>query len=278
MVKIGAGGKAHTVIFVAGAPADKIVRHILPECHTFARKASEQPLRPRIVAIDAGDVALVEKARFCLAIGFHRAVIVEVILRQIRKNADAKADPLHPFLHQRMGGDLHHRVSTARIDHLGEQALQGQRVGRGALCRNGTFSDQVLIRADESDLRALRALQQLLDQTGRGRFAVRAGHTDHGEFSRRSTIPYRRAKRKRFVRIRHKNVGDLRFRRLLAHGADRAARLCFGDIVAAVLFFPRQGEKERSFPRFAGIERKAADRQILRRTHFLFFQYGNKLR
>lgn len=64
VVEVGAGGKAHTVVFVAGTPADKVIRHALPECDPLARKAGEQALRPRIVTVDAGDVTLVEKPDF----------------------------------------------------------------------------------------------------------------------------------------------------------------------------------------------------------------------
>ena len=203
VVEVGAGGKAHTVVFVAGTPADKVIRHALPECDPLARKAGEQALRPRIVTVDAGDVALVEKPRLCITVGLHRAVVVKMILRQVRENTDAESDSFYPALHQRVGRDLHHGIGAARIDHLGEQALHGQRVGRCAVGRDGLVTDQILIRADQADLCALRALQKLFDKIRRGRFAVCAGHADHGEFSRRSTIPYRRAKRKRFVRIRH---------------------------------------------------------------------------
>ena len=203
VVEVGAGGEAHAVVFVAGAPADKVVRHALPECDPLARKAGEQALRPRVVAVDAGDVALVEKPRLRVAVGLHRAVVVKMILRQVRENTDAESDSFYPALHQRVGRDLHHGIGAARIDHLGEQALHGQRVGRCAVGRDGLVADQILIRADQADLCALCALQELFDKIRRGRFAVCAGHADHGEFSRRSTIPYRRAKRKRFVRIRH---------------------------------------------------------------------------
>ena len=203
VVEVGAGGKAHTVVFVAGTPADKVIRHALPECNPLARKAGEQALRPRIVTVDAGDVTLVEKPRLRVAVGLHRAVVVKMILRQVRENTDAESDSFYPALHQRVGRDLHHGIGAARIDHLGEQALHGQRVGRCAVGRDGLVTDQILIRADQADLRALCALQELFDKIRRGRFAVCAGHADHGEFSRRSTIPYRRAKCKRFVRIRH---------------------------------------------------------------------------
>ena len=203
VVEVGASGEAHAVVFVAGTPADKVIRHALPECNPLARKAGEQALRPRIVTVNAGDVTLVEKPRLRVAVGLHRAVVVKMILRQVRENTDAESDSFYPALHQRVGRNLHHGIGAARIDHLGEQALHGQRVGRCAVGRDGLVADQILIRADQADLCALRALQKLFDKIRRGRFAVCAGHADHGEFSRRSTIPYRRAKRKRFVRIRH---------------------------------------------------------------------------
>ena len=146
--------------FVAGTPADKVIRHALPECDPLARKAGEQALRPRIVTVDAGDVTLVEKPRLRVAVGLHRAVVVEVILRQVRENTDAESDSFYPALHQRVGRDLHHGIGAARIDHLGKQALHGQRVGRCAVGRDGLVADQILICADQADLRALCALQK----------------------------------------------------------------------------------------------------------------------
>ena len=129
VVEVGAGGKAHTVVFVAGTPADKVIRHALPECDPLARKAGEQALRPRVVAVDAGDVALVEKPRLCITVGLHRAVVVKMILVRFVKTPTRNRIP-STALHQRVGRDLHHGIGAARIDHLGKQALHGQRVGR----------------------------------------------------------------------------------------------------------------------------------------------------
>ena len=64
---------------------------------------------------------------------------------------------------------------------------------------------------------------------------------------------------------------------MLAHGADRAARHCLGNVGRAVLLRAGDGEKEVARLSGAGIEGKAGDRQLLRRAELFFSEGGDKV-
>ena len=187
MIRIAARGETHPVVFVMRAVRDQVVGQSLSEGGHLPRKALQQARRPRVVAVDDGGVAGCKELCLCVAVGLHRAVVVEVVLRQIREDADREADPRRALLHERVRGDLHHRMAAACFDHRGKKFLQGKRIGRRALGAEDLVTDHILIRADESDLCAFRLLQKLLEKIGRGGLAVRACHADHRELFGRLT-------------------------------------------------------------------------------------------
>ena len=75
-----------------------------------------------------------------------------MILGEVGKNANGKADAVYPMLHQRMGGDLHYRIGAAGLCHLRKQPLQLQGIRRGALRRKSLLFHEILHRADEAGL------------------------------------------------------------------------------------------------------------------------------
>jgi hypothetical protein len=93
------------------------------------------PLAVGIVEIDHRHAVLGQKLgeepQLGVEIGLHRAVVVEVILREIGEGRRAGADRLHPPLVQPVGGRLHrHAVDPVGAD-IGQERLQRQGVGRG---------------------------------------------------------------------------------------------------------------------------------------------------
>ena len=85
-----------------------------------------------------------------------------MVLCEIGEYAEREADRADAPLHERVGGDLHHRVGAARVRHLAQQALERQRIRRRPRGGKRGVTDHVPVRADQADLRAEAALEKLL--------------------------------------------------------------------------------------------------------------------
>ena len=59
------------------------------------------------------------------------AVIVQMVVREVREARTAELQPSHAILHERVRRDLHKAVLAAAIDHLAQHSLQTQGVGCG---------------------------------------------------------------------------------------------------------------------------------------------------
>ena len=71
-----------------------------------------------------------EQAALRLVVVLHRPVQVEVILREVREDERVEAHPVEPVQRRAVGRGLDGDASIARVEHLAEQALQVDRLGR----------------------------------------------------------------------------------------------------------------------------------------------------
>ena len=67
-------------------------------------------------------------------------------------------------------------------------------------------ADDVRVRADETDLRVQALLKHVLDERGDGGLAVRAGHTDHGQLTRRVIEKFAADARERKAAVGHEDI------------------------------------------------------------------------
>ena len=139
-----------------------------------------------VVGVDHGDIAHFKELMLGGDVIFKVAVIIQMILRQVRKHGDLIMQTVNALLRQRLGGNLHHAVFAARFDHFGEQALHFKRVGRGQIRRNFLTADHVLDRADQTGF-VTGPFQDLFEQEAARGLAVRARHADEAQTLRGMT-------------------------------------------------------------------------------------------
>ena len=108
-----------------------------------------------------------------------------------------------------MGGDLHHCVGAARVRHLAQQALDLQRIRRGAPGREHLLLHQVLHRADETGLYS-RTAQDVAQEIGGGGFAVGAGNAQDRQPGGGVFIPGAGNFAQGSSHIRHRRAGQAR--------------------------------------------------------------------
>ena len=95
-----------------------------------------------------------------------------MVAGEVGENVGAELQAEDPLLVDPVGTHFHHRLSTAGIAHLGEQAEQIEGLWRGPIRRDGARAEVVGDRADHAHL--LVTVEQVLDQMGDGRLPVGA--------------------------------------------------------------------------------------------------------
>ena len=65
----------------------------------------------------------VKKLLFCVSIAFKSLVIVEVIMRQVGKNATCKMKSLYTMLVDPMRRNLHKAIRNARFEHFCQKGI-----------------------------------------------------------------------------------------------------------------------------------------------------------
>jgi hypothetical protein len=170
---------------------------------------------------DAGPRQLAaEQQLLGLGVLLHRAVEVEVILRQVGERADRELDAGQAVHRQRRRRHLHHHVGHAIGDHPGERLVQHLGRRRGVRRVVALAAPAVVDRADHARLVAGGAQHRLDQVRGRG-LAVGAGDADQRQPPRR-VIGQRRDR----VAQRARAVGDdqLRHREPVDRGLDHHRR------------------------------------------------------
>jgi hypothetical protein len=118
----------------------------------------QQPAASLVVVIDHGATQFRprEQTRLGGLVGSEGAVIVEVVLSEIREHGDLKRRAVHPPLMQRMRRHFHRDRLRTRIAQLRETALQLRRVRRRETGMHEVARQAGAQRADNRAARAER--------------------------------------------------------------------------------------------------------------------------
>ena len=114
-----------------------------------------------------------EESSFRLVVLLHRPVQVEVILREVREDEHVEAHAIESPQGGPVGRGLDGHARVARIEHLAEETLKIDRLGRRVWRGPMGSADDPLDRADEAR-RATGRLEDGAEQKRTGRLAVRA--------------------------------------------------------------------------------------------------------
>ena len=165
-----------------GARADSVRDH-----GNFLVEPVDELCAVTVVNVDDGDRLRLaslfgqagEKFHLRLEIILHRPVKIEMVLGEVGEDRDVPFEATNPVLRERVRRDLHRGGLAASVDHLREQFLNFERLGRCPNRGQNPVHDFVAHRPEQSATHA-RFLTNMFDQERRGRLAVRAGH--RGEF------------------------------------------------------------------------------------------------
>ena len=226
------------------------------------RRVLHNRFGPRIVRVRRRFFAHGEEHCLSLRIFLHRVVEVEMILRQIREEADGKMHARHTAQHQRVRGNLHHAVGAPGICHLTEECLQVAGFRCGVLGVEFLVADHVRDAADEPDLRAEGLFQDLLYEDGGRRFAVRAGDADDLHFAAGVAVEVPRGERETETAVVRLDVRHVSGGRFLAQHGGAALFHRHGDIFMSVRLIPAHGDEQITVLHAAGIVADARDLRI----------------
>ena len=107
-------------------------------------------------------------------------MIIQVILGQVREQADIVIHALHAKEIDAMGRDFHCAIINLFRNHLAENFLQIRRLWRGVFGFANLSVNLVIQRPDQTGAIFLR--QNAIDNVGGRGFAVGAGDADHFHF------------------------------------------------------------------------------------------------
>ena len=120
-----------TSVPAAGAEAQHL--------HAPAAGRRHDPLRHRVVGVHhrgrglhgARRVAAVEQHELGVEVGLERAVVVEVVVAQVREHRHVEVEPVAAALDQGVAAQLERHGLHAGVRHLAQQRLQLGGLGRG---------------------------------------------------------------------------------------------------------------------------------------------------
>ena len=125
----------------------------------------------RIINIDDGRafrIKHVKERGFRFAVALHRAVVIKMIAREIRKDRHAKCQCRDALLIERMAGYFHRRRTTTVVDHAREEIRQLNRRRRRQLRWHALETIISFNGADKSAAHASRHKQLLHEIRNRG--------------------------------------------------------------------------------------------------------------
>ena len=101
-----------------------------------------------------------------------------MVFRDIGKYRCIVFNTGYTFQRQRVGGNLHHHILTARFFHAVQELLEIHYVRCGIVGYDGFFVNQYVDGTDHAAFIAC-AFQYLPDDIGAGSLSVGPGHSDH---------------------------------------------------------------------------------------------------
>ena len=117
-----------------------------------------------------------------------------MVARQVAEDDGVELDARCPVLREGVRADLEGARLVPGGAHLGEHALQVERLGRRELDRM-IHSPDAIDDGAEKPRRPPRRAEEAGDEVSRGRLAVGAGDADDAEVTRRIAVPARRHER-----------------------------------------------------------------------------------
>ena len=198
--------------------------------HLRAARALGEPGTVRVVGVDHGDAAHrsdpLEQDAFRVAVGLEGAVVVEVLVGEVRVDAHVDADAVESPLLQALAAHLDDRLGEARLHHPAQHLLNLRGAGGGDVLAHRDEAGAVLDadRGDEADRAAGGGVDDAAQQHRRRRLAVGAGDTGHLDLLRREAPPGGGEVSERLLRVVHPRVRHAHIHLLgVADHGDRAA-------------------------------------------------------
>ena len=151
----------------------------------------------------------IEEALLSTEIFLYRAVIVEVVAREVREDTATEVHPSGTMLRHSVGADLHEDMRTARCLHTREERLQLGCRGSGVRSWDSLVLDVVAHRAQEATAIARRA-EEAEEERGDGRFTIRPRDTDDLHRLRGVAIECRTGEPERLSRRADDDISDVR--------------------------------------------------------------------
>ena len=149
---------------------------------TGAGEAFDQFATPKIVRIDhqrgtrrvSGDF---EELHLGLEVLLHRAVVVEMVLREVGEDGGGKRQAMSAMLIERVRRNFHRASAAAMSAHLREQGLDFEALRRGVRGRHMLTAKVVKDGAEQSAAH-LAEIHQMMREEGGGGFSIRASDAD----------------------------------------------------------------------------------------------------
>ena len=135
---------------------------------------------------------------------------IEVVLGEVGEDRRGEVDRVGAVEVQRMRGHLHHARPVARVEHLGEGALQIDGLRRRAQDLVLDPADHALHRAQQAGLAPV-GFEQRPDEERRGGLAVGPGDADGRQARRRIPVEARGDRRHRGAHGGDPDLGTPRF-------------------------------------------------------------------
>ena len=181
-----------------------------------------------------------------LEVALHRAVIVEMIARQVGEHRHFERNPENPLLLQSVRRNFQHRLGASDVHRLGEDLVQFESFGRGVGSGKGLVSDAVLDRADQRDLAPRGPQHPAQDERRRG-LAVGAGDSGDRQLLGRMAVEVGAEPGQCPPAMRHHRPGNPFARRnRVAHHGHRSVGDRLVDITVAVGAFAAHGDETPS--------------------------------
>ncbi len=209
------------------------------------RQLGREPCSPLVAHVHDGALGLREEGALRRVVLLHRAVEVEVVLREVREHEHREPRAGEPSLRAGDRRRLHRARAVARVQHLAEEPLQVDRLRRVQPRRPLLAPDPAL------DVREQRGpppgfVEDRVQQEGGRRLAVRAGDRGDVELLRRLAEEARRRRAHRRAHARHEELRDVQVEPPLDDEGDRAGLDRLRGELVQVVARTHEAEEERS--------------------------------
>ena len=186
-----------------------------------------------------------EEPALRLEVLLHRAVEIEVVLAQVGEDERVEADTVEAAERRAVRAGLDGRAQVARVEHLTEEALEIDRLGRRERRWPRLAADLPLDRPHEAGL-ATRRIENRAQEECRRRLPVRSRDTRDLELLRRLAEEEVGSDCHRLAHGRHEELRDVDLERPLDDDRDSAALDRLPGEVVAVHSRAADTEEERA--------------------------------